>query len=138
MVKKSDNSIWEDGVQVFTKAGHLGKKFRYYVLFTTISDKKLTEHDKEIIEHTIKEVDNKYKSKAESVSFGDETYVHIHWLIPDNVPPQSVYDLFLDVISSKFNIVNYHVNSSNVDDFTSKDIVEYKEFLRKIKNKMDD
>jgi hypothetical protein len=138
MTKKSDDSIWEEGVHVFTKAGQIGNRFRYYVLFTSINDKKFVKHDKEIIEYIIKEVDKEYKSKAESISFGDETYVHIHWLIPDNVAPQSVYDKFLDVVSSKFNIVSYHVNSSNIDDFTKQDIVEYKKFLKNTKNERDD
>lgn len=120
------------------KQGRLVTAFRYYVLFTTINDKKLADHDKEIIEYTIKELDRKYKSKIESTSFGDGTYVHLHWLIPDDVAPQSVYNLFLDVASSKYNIVNYHVNSSNVDDFTKQGIIKYKKFLRGIKNETDD
>lgn len=135
--KTQEDDIF-DLISVTTKSGQVGNRFRYYVLFTTINDKKLTDHDKEIIEYTIKEVDKKYKSKIESTSFGDGTYVHLHWLIPDNVAPQSVYDLFLDVASSKFNILNYHVNTSNVDDFTKQDIVDYKKFLKSIKNERDD
>jgi len=141
MAKKSHNTHDDDIfdlVSVTTKAGQIGNRFRYYVLFTTINDKKLTDRDKEIIEYTIKQVDKKYKSKVESTSFGDGTYVHLHWLIPDNVSPQSVYDKFLDVASSKFNIVNYHVNTSNIDDFTKQDIIDYKKFLRTIKNERDD
>lgn len=142
MSKKSHKSTQDDDIfdllSVTTKAGQIGNRFRYYVLFTTINNKKLTDHDKEIIEYTVKEIDKKYKSKIESTSFGDGTYVHLHWLIPDNVAPQSVYDLFLDVVSSKFNIVNYHVNTSNVDDFTKQDILEYKKYLKNIKNERDD
>ena len=140
MAKKSYDNIQKDDLDfsVFTKAGQVGKKFRYYVLFTTINDKKLTDHDKEIIEYTIKEVDKKYKSQSESVSFGDDTYIHVHWLIPDDVAPQSVYDLFLDAVSSQFNIVNYHVNSSNVDDFTKQDIANYKNFLSGVKHETND
>ena len=140
MAKKSYNNTQEDDLDfhVFTKAGQVDKKFRYFVLFTTINENKLTEHDKEIIEYTIRKVDKRYKSQLESVSYGDDTYVHLHWLIPENVAPQSVYDLFLDVVSSEFNIVNYHVNSSNVDDFTQQDIVNYKKFLKNIKNERND
>ncbi len=124
--------------QVFTKAGQVGKKFRYYVLFTTINDKKLTDHDKEIIEYTLDLVDKRYKSKVESISYGDDTYVHLHWLIPDNVAEQAICDLFLDAVSSKFCILNYHFNSSNIDDFTKQDIIKYKKFLKTIKNERDD
>ncbi len=141
MAKKSNNGQEDDIfdlISVTTKAGQVGNRFRYYILFTTISDKKLTDYDKEIIEYTVKEVDKKYKSKSESVSFGDGTYVLIHWLIPDNIAEQSVCDLFLDVASSKFNILNYHFNSSNVDDFTKNDIINYKKFLRGIKNETAD
>ena len=140
MAKKSYNNTHEGDFDfhIFTKAGLIGKKFRYYVLFTTINDKKLNDHDKEIIEYTIRNVDKRYESQLESVSFGDDTYVHLHWLIPDNVAPQTIYDHFLDVVSSEFNIVNYHVNSSNVDDFTNLDIIKYKNFLKNIKNERDD
>lgn len=142
MAKKSHKNTKDDDifdlVSVTTKAGQIGNRIRYFVLFTTINDKKITTYNKEIIEYTIKEVDKRYKSMVESVSYGDDTYVLLHWLIPDNAAPQSVYDLFLDVVSSKFNIVNYHFNTSNVDDFTQKDIAKYKKFLREDIHETDD
>lgn len=118
-------------ISVTTKAGQVGSRFRYYAVFTTPNDELLTREQSKIVKTELEKVASKYNCRLDSIYFSGSYWIQVTILIPDNQEPQEVYDAFLDIVSSKYRLLNYHVLTGNVDKFTLEDIEKYRRLLIK-------
>ncbi len=126
-------------MSVTTKAGQVGNRYRYYAVFTTPNDVLLTREQSEVIKKELEKVAKKFDSRLDVIHFSGSYWMQVTILIPSNRIPQELYDSFLDIVSSQYRLLNYHVLTGNVKKFTPEEIEVYRdEVVRQTKAKLND
>lgn len=124
----------ENKVFISTGLGGIGKKLRYFIVFTNINKIPFNNYQKELIKNEVEYSLEKNDSQIENVNFFDN-YCSIKALIPlDSSLPQ-IFRSAIKECNSIENFIDENFIITNVKELSTKDI---NEFVNKRENKDDE
>ncbi len=115
-----------DGDEVFigSPAGFVGDKLRYYVVFTMMDDRKLSEIEKSRLQSQLDGAMAWHHCSVESCKFRDD-FMFTTLLIPVDLAPQIPIDAFLDIASTQDKVLRYYFYLTNNKKSPEKEDLEW-------------
>jgi len=101
-----------DETYIDAPAGHVGDKLRYYVVFTSLDDRKLSKSEQDRLQSQLEGAMAWHHCEVESCKFIDD-FVFTTLLIPIDIAPQTPIDAFLDISSTHDKILRYYFYLTN-------------------------
>lgn len=101
-----------DEAYIDAPAGHVGDKLRFYVVFTTMDDRKLSMAKQERIQSQLEGAMAWHHCSVESCKFTSD-FIFSTLLIPVDLAPQLPIDAFLDIASTQDKILRYYFYLTN-------------------------
>lgn len=103
-----------DGDEIYIDApsGHVDGKLRFYVVFTTMDDRKLSMAEQERIRSQLEGAMAWHHCAVESCKFTSD-FIFTTLLIPVDMAPQTPIDAFLDIASTQDKVLRYYFYLTN-------------------------
>lgn len=101
-----------DDTYIEAPAGHVGDKLRYYVVFTTLDDRKLSKVGQERLRSQLEGAMAWHHCSVESCKFSDE-FMFTTLLIQVDMAPQTPIDVYLDIASTQDKVLRYYFYLTN-------------------------
>jgi hypothetical protein len=101
-----------DEAYIDAPAGHVGDKLRYYVVFTTLDDRKLSKVEQMRLQSQLEGAMAWHHGSVESCKFTDD-FTFTTLLIPTDIAPQTPIDAYLDIASAQDKILRYYFYLTN-------------------------
>lgn len=101
-----------DDTYIEAPAGHVGDKLRYYVVFTTLDDRKLSKVEQERLRSQLEGTMAWHHCSVESCKFSDD-FMFTTLLIQVDMAPQTPIDVYLDIASTQDKVLRYYFYLTN-------------------------
>lgn len=101
-----------DEAYVDAPAGHVGNQLRYYVVFTTMDDHKLSKIEQDKLHSQLDGAMAWHHCSVESCKFTSD-FMLTTLLISVDVAPQTPIDAYLDIASTQDGVLRYYFYLTN-------------------------
>ncbi len=101
-----------DETYIDVPAGHVGNKLRYYVVFTTLDDRKLSKPEQDRLQSQLEGAMVWHHCGVESCKFTND-FMFATILIPIDIASQTPIDAFLDIASTQDKVLRYYFYITN-------------------------